>query len=172
MHQLELFKGKFARSVRSTPKKIVPKEFKVVALRDCPLPWDQFLCDSPQRAATYWRQHIATTPQFNPDCECVAVLLLNTRKKLLGHHIVSTGLLDQSLVHAREAFRAAIISAAHSIVLMHNHPSGDPDPSDSDVRTTRDMIRTGRLVKIEVVDHIIIGHGSHSSLREKGYFQI
>jgi DNA repair protein RadC len=74
-------------------------------------------------------------------------------------------------VHAREVFRtAAIIAGASAIVLMHNHPSGEPQPSEADIKVTRDLIRAGQLLKIEVLDHVIVGKPSHSSLRELGYF--
>ena len=149
-------------------RRLVPREYKVVALRDCPLPSELVLCDTPQCAADYWRLHIATTPQFNPDCECLAVLLLNTRKRVKGHQIVTVGLLDQALAHSREVFRAAIVAAAHAVVLLHNHPSGDAQPSESDLRITRELVRAGQLLRIEVVDHIIVGQGCHTSLRELG----
>ena len=65
---------------------------------------------------------------------------------------------------------SAIIAAAASIAVIHNHPSGDPTPSEADVKVTRDLIRAGQLLKLELVDHVVIGHGKHSSLRELGYF--
>ena len=98
------------------------------------------------------------------------VLLLNTRKRVKGHHLVTIGTMDTLLVHAREVFRTAIISSASSILLMHNHPSGDPTPSDADIKVTRDLIRAGQLMKIEVTDHVIMGNPSFSSLRGLGYF--
>jgi len=100
----------------------------------------------------------------------LAVLLLNTRKKVKGHHLVSIGTMDTLLVHPREVFRGAVIAAASAVVLMHNHPSGEPTPSEADIRVTRDLIRSGQLLKIEVLDHVIIGAGKHASLRELGYF--
>jgi RadC-like JAB domain len=69
--------------------------------------------------------HIATTPHFSPECECFAVLLLNTRRRIKGHQLITIGTMDTILVHPREVFRAAIIAAAAAIVMMHNHPSGD-----------------------------------------------
>jgi DNA repair protein RadC len=108
--------------------------------------------------------------------ESFQTVLLNTRKRLVRVEEVSHGLLDTLLVHPREVFRAAIAANAAAIVLVHNHPSGDPTPSDADIKTTRDLIRAGQLLKIEVVDHIIIGCASaerskdYSSLRELGYF--
>lgn len=108
--------------------------------------------------------------------ESFQVLLLNTRKKLIRVEEISEGTLDTLLVHPREVFRAAITANAAGVLLVHNHPSGDPTPSEADIKATRDLIRAGQLLKIEVVDHIIIGRASaervkdYSSLRELGYF--
>ena len=146
------------------------KEYKVVALRECPLPDDMHLCDTTQNAADYWRLNIATHPYFNPECECFVVLMLNTRRRVKGHQLVSIGTLDMLLVHAREVFRAAIIVASAAIVLMHNHPSGEPTPSEGDIKVTRDLIRAGQLLNIEVLDHIVVGVNRHCSLRELGFF--
>jgi DNA repair protein RadC len=98
------------------------------------------------------------------------VLLLNTRRRIKGHLLVATGTLDTILVHAREVFRPAIVAAA-AVVIMHNHPSGEPEPSEADIKVTRDLIRAGQLPKIEVLDHVIVGAGDkRTSLRELGYF--
>ena len=97
-----------------------PHEFKVMALRECPTPESLQMCDTPQKAADYWQMHIATHPHYNTDCECFAVLFLNTRSKVKGHQLVSIGILDQVLVHAREVFRTAIVTAAHSVIVLHN----------------------------------------------------
>jgi DNA repair protein RadC len=94
----------------------------------------------------------------------------------MGHQLVSTGTLDMILVTPREVFRPAICIAAAAIVLMHNHPSGDPTPSQADIKVTHDLIRAGQLLKIEVLDHIIMGRAcperpkEYASLRELGYF--
>ena len=151
-------------------RKYQPKEFKVVALRECVTPDAMQMCDTPPIAAEYWRTHIATSPQFNPEVECFVVLLLNTRRRIKGHHLVAVGILDQILVHPREVFRTAVVTAASAMILMHNHPSGEPQPSDADIKVTRDLIRAGQLMKIDVLDHVIVGHNRHCSLRELGYF--
>jgi DNA repair protein RadC len=147
-----------------------PKEFKVTALRECPLPGEMQVCDTPEKAAEYWRLHIATSPHFNPDCECFVVLLLNTRRRVKGHQLVTIGTMDTLLVHPREVFRTAIVSAAAAVLLMHNHPSGEPTPSEADIKVTRDLIRAGQLLKIEVMDHVIMGNANFCSLRTLGYF--
>ena len=147
-----------------------PYEFKVTALKECPTPEALQQCDTPDKAADYWKMHIPSHPYFNPECECLAVVLLNTRRKIKGHQIVSIGTLDTILVHAREVFRLAIVSAANAVLIMHNHPSGESSPSESDIKVTRDLIRAGQLLKIEVTDHVIVGNGNFSSLRGLGYF--
>ena len=88
---------------RPAAKRLVnPKEFKILALRECPTPAEMQLCDTPDKAAAYWRQHIPSHPYFNRDVECFVVLLVNTRRKIQGHCLISTGTLDTILVHARE----------------------------------------------------------------------
>jgi DNA repair protein RadC len=110
------------------------------------------------------------------DTEQFQVLLLNTRKRLIRVEKISDGTLDTILVHPREVFKSAIAGNAAAILLVHNHPSGDPTPSEADIKVTRDLIRAGQLLKIEVVDHVIIGRATaerakdYSSLRELGYF--
>ena len=152
-----------------------PKEFKIQALRECPTPAEMQLCDTPDKAADYWNRHVVTHPYFNRDVECLVLLLLNTRRKIQGHCLISTGTLDTLLVHVREVFRPAIIGAASAIVVMHNHPSGDPSPSEADIKVTRDLIRAGQLLKIDLLDHVVMGQVSEGqkgfvSLRELGYF--
>jgi DNA repair protein RadC len=110
------------------------------------------------------------------DVETFQVLLLNTRRRLIRVDKISDGTLDTILVHPREVFRPAIAAGAAAIILAHNHPSGDPTPSEADIKVTRDLIRGGQLLKIEVLDHIILGRATqerpkdYASLRELGYF--
>lgn len=145
-----------------------PQEWKVVSLRECPSPESMTQIGNPQDAVDYWNQHIACAVQFNPDCECVAVLILNTRMRIQGHHIVSVGSLNEALAYPREVFRIAIMACAHSIVLMHNHPSGETIPSDSDCRLTRHIRESGEILRIQLQDHIIVGHNRYFSFKESG----
>jgi len=170
MEELPLFKSESPPG-RQKPKRS-PKEWKVVALRDCPLPETLTLCDRPELAVEYWRRHIETEARFNGEVECLVVLHLNTRRRVRGHHLVATGTMDTLLVHPREVFRAAVVAGSSAILLMHNHPSGDPTPSEADIKVTRDLIRAGQLMKIEVLDHVVVGRPKHVSLRELGYFYI
>lgn len=153
-----------------------PKEYKVQVLRECQTPSEMQLCDTPDKAVAYWRSAVVHHPYFNPDVETLIVLLLNSRRRIRGHHLVATGTLDCILVHPREVFRVAVIGGAAAIVLAHNHPSGDPSPSEADIKVTRDLIRAGQLLKIDVIDHVIVGQApaegerDYCSLRELGYF--
>ena len=110
------------------------------------------------------------------EVEHFQVVLLNTRRKLIRVDQISQGTLDTILVHPREVFKAAISASAAALILVHNHPSGDPTPSEADVKVTRDLIRAGQLLKIEVIDHVILGRASaerakdYASLKELGYF--
>lgn len=110
------------------------------------------------------------------DTEEFQVLLLNTRRRLIRVDKISEGTLDTILVHPREVFKSAIAANASAIVLAHNHPSGDPTPSEADVKVTRDLIRAGHLLKIDVLDHVILGVATkerskdYCSLRELGHF--
>jgi DNA repair protein RadC len=114
--------------------------------------------------------HVPQNPYFKPECGCFTVLLLNTRRRVKAHQIVSFGTHDTILVHPISVFRLAIITCAAAVVLTHNHPSGEPTPSEADIKVTRDLIRVGHLLKIEVLDHVIIGNPKHTGLRELGYF--
>ncbi|HVY69304.1 MAG TPA: DNA repair protein RadC [Verrucomicrobiae bacterium] len=110
------------------------------------------------------------------EVENFQILLLNTRRRLIRVERVTQGTLDTILIHPREVFRAAILANAAAVALVHNHPSGDPTPSEADIRVTRDLIRAGQLLKIEVIDHVILGRRTetrardYASLRELGYF--
>ncbi len=130
------------------------------------------ILDTPDAVANLMRER---TRLLNS--EVFQVLLLNIRRRLMGEPVkVADGTLDTILVHPREVFRSAIIANAGAIVLVHNHPSGDPTPSEADIKVTRDLIRAGQLLKIEVLDHVILGRATQDrprdyvSLRELGYF--
>ena len=147
-----------------------PQEWKIISLRECPTPEAMQHCETPDQAAAYWKTHIASHPYFNSECECLVVFILNTRRRVKGHYLVSIGTMDTILCHPREVFRLAIMASAAAIIIAHNHPSGEPTPSEADIKITRDLIRAGQLLKIEVLDHIVVGNPNHASLRSLGYF--
>jgi DNA repair protein RadC len=127
--------------------------------------------DSPERIADLLREQNRAY-----EVETFQVVLLNTRRRLIRVETISQGTLDTILVHPREVFKSAIAAGAAAIVLAHNHPSGDATPSEADIKVTRDLIRAGQLLKIEVLDHVILGRATQErprdfmSLRELGYF--
>ena len=100
--------------------------------------------------------------------EHFAVMLLDTKNHVLGMPTVSVGSLSASIVHPREVFRVAIQQAAASIILLHNHPSGDPSPSQEDIAVTEQLIKVGKIMDLPVLDHIIIGDNNFISLKEQG----
>lgn len=95
-------------------------------------------------------------------------LLLDTKNRVIRKMTVSVGTLDTSVVHPREVFRDAIAASAASVIVAHNHPSGDPTPSPEDRKVTARLVEAGRLLGIDVLDHIIVGDGRHVSLKEQG----
>ena len=107
------------------------------------------------------------------DCELFIVLSLDTKLRMTAASIITQGTLDSSLVHPREVFQSAIMNNAASIIVVHNHPSGDPAPSQEDIAVTRKLVEAGRTLSIPVTDHIILGNeklfspGFHS-LRSSG----
>jgi DNA repair protein RadC len=108
-------------------------------------------------------------PQYgNRPVEQFGVVLLDTKHRVLRTTILSVGTLDSSIVHPREIFREATAAGAAAIVLFHNHPSGDPEPSEDDLRLTQRMMAAGVLMGIDVIDHVILADVRYCSLREKG----
>jgi DNA repair protein RadC len=102
-------------------------------------------------------------------CERFLVLLLDGRHRVMRHELVSQGTLTASLVHPREVFRPALRDAAAAIVLVHNHPSGDPTPSAEDREVTSRLARAGELLGVRVLDHVVVAEHGYTSLRELGW---
>ena len=102
-------------------------------------------------------------------------ILLDTRRRLIRKVHLTNGTLDAAIVHPRDVFRHAVVANASAMVLAHNHPSGDPTPSKADITVTRDLVRAGQLIKIDVLDHIILGRRTDErprdfvSMKELGY---
>lgn len=94
---------------------------------------------------------------------------LNTKNEIVGAHLIFSGSVNSSVVHPREVFQRALLNNATSIVVFHNHPSGDPGPSREDIEVTRRLQEAGKVLGIEMLDHIIVGDGRHYSLKSKGH---
>lgn len=106
----------------------------------------------------------------NKKKEYFLALLLDTRNRLIRVAEVSVGSLDASIVHPREVFKEAVAASAASAIFVHNHPSGDPSPSDDDIQLTRRLAGAGEIMGIDVLDHVILGDGSFLSLKREGLF--
>lgn len=103
--------------------------------------------------------------------EHFVTLLLDTKHRLIGEETASIGSLDASIVHPREIFRVAVRRSASAILCVHNHPSGDPSPSREDIAVTARLTEAGRILGIDVLDHIVIGDARFVSLRSMGYME-
>lgn len=163
---------KNGKAVLSYRQVKIPAELKIMRVRECPV--DDSIMENPTQIAAFWHTHIVTASWFSNVKECLCVFLLNARRRLVGFELVSLGSLDTILFHPRDVFRAAVAKSAAAIIIAHNHPSGDPSPSESDIKRTRELIHAGQVLKIDLLDHIIIGHKRHGksfcSLRELGWF--
>lgn len=121
---------------------------------------------SPAEVAAAFHPRLRDAPH-----ERFVAVLLDGRHRVLRDVVVSQGTLTASLVHPREVFRPALREAAAALILIHNHPSGDPSPSREDAEVTRRLARAGRLLGIEVLDHVVVAEQGYASLREQGIFE-
>lgn len=101
--------------------------------------------------------------------ECLILIILDSKNRILSEEVLSVGSIRASVADPREIFLSAIRKNGVSIILLHNHPSGDPTPSSEDIRTTRQIAEAGELLGVRLLDHIIIGQNSHVSLLAEGY---
>jgi DNA repair protein RadC len=125
---------------------------------------DTITIRSPQDVSTYLMEDLRYLQKEHFVC-----LFLNTKNHVIGQETLSMGSLNASIVHPREVFRAAIKRSSASIICVHNHPSGDPTPSPEDIQMTARLVEAGRIIGIEVLDHIILGDQNFISLKEKGF---
>ena len=100
--------------------------------------------------------------------EVFGILILNTKNKIVAVHEISRGILNASIVHPREVFKPAVLHNAAAIICFHNHPSCDTEPSREDIKTTHRLVEAGKIMGIEVLDHIIVGDDRYVSLKERG----
>ncbi|WP_404456962.1 DNA repair protein RadC (plasmid) [Virgibacillus necropolis] len=121
---------------------------------------------SPEDGVDIARQFIG-----DDDREVFFVMCLNTKNHVIAVHRAHVGSINASVVHPREVFKAAILNNSASIIVAHQHPSGDPAPSQEDIHVTKRLVESGKMIGIEVLDHIILGGAASrfTSLKEKGY---
>ena len=143
-------------------KRYIPM-FQVRLVRDGSVTTDRKTVRSPKDAHQILQGYFADLPN-----EHFVALLLNTKNHVIALTPVSEGSLNASIVHPRELFQRAILGNCASVILAHNHPSGDPNPSPEDLELTRKLAEAGKLLDIAVLDHVILGDGSFVSLKERG----
>ncbi|MBD3107836.1 DNA repair protein RadC [Bacillus sp. AGMB 02131] len=125
---------------------------------------DRYVIRSPEDCANFLMEEMRFLSQEHFVC-----VYLNTKNQVLHKQTVFIGSLNSSIVHPREVFKEAFRRSAASIICAHNHPSGDPTPSKEDIDVTKRLIECGRLIGIDILDHLIIGEKKYVSLKEKGY---
>ena len=120
---------------------------------------------APETIARYYMEEMRHRTR-----EVMKLLFLNTKSRFLGENDISVGTVNTTLVSPREIFLEALRKNAVSVILLHNHPSGDPTPSKDDILVTKRVLEAGEILGIDLLDHIIIGDNCFISLREKGFF--
>ncbi len=136
---------------------------RITLVREGTLSTPSRLADSAEAVVEIVRDLIG-----HADREHFIVLQLDTRNQVTGVHVVSVGHLNACLIHPREVFKASILANANAIIIVHNHPSGNPEPSMQDEETTRRLIEAGDLLGIPVLDHIVIGELGFVSMKQRG----
>lgn len=126
-------------------------------------PDEALFVDGPSVAYQLLRPEMAHLAQ-----EQLRTINLTTKHRMLASHLIYQGTLRSTTVRLAEVFRPAIIERASGLIVVHNHPSGDPSPSQDDIRTTRQLVEAGKLLDIEVLDHVVIAASGYVSLRERG----
>lgn len=125
---------------------------------------DRYVIRSPEDGAKYVMEDMRFLSQEHFVC-----LYLNTKNQVLNKQTIFIGSLNASIVHPREVFKEAFRRSAASIICVHNHPSGDPTPSREDIEVTKRLVECGKIIGIDLLDHLIIGDKKFISLKEKGY---
>ncbi|MFD1065391.1 RadC family protein [Oceanobacillus locisalsi] len=125
---------------------------------------DAYIIRSPEDGANYVMEEMRNLAQ-----EHFVALFLNTKNQIIHRQTLFIGSLNASIVHPRELFREAVKRSAATILVCHNHPSGDPTPSQEDILITKRLMESGKIIGIEVIDHLVIGNECFVSLKQKGY---
>ena len=140
--------------------------FKICMVKENDIEYPDVNISFPQTVADLVAKYVGT-----PDREMFIVLAVNVRNKITGIHTVSVGSLDTSIVHPREVFKFAILANASSIIVAHNHPSGDTTPSSDDIELTKRLKQASEILAIDLLDHIVLGHdGEYLSFKSRGLF--
>lgn len=161
-------KGRGPQAIQRGSQLSVCREVKVVMVKETQFhPAFRTIEMRPGTVACLWREAIARSAWYQEDKEHLVCICLDTRYRVKSFSLVSVGSLNETIGQPREIFRPAIAVAAHSIIIAHNHPSGDPSPSDDDIAMTRRIHETGVLLRISLLDHVIVGDQKYFSIRQE-----
>lgn len=148
-------------------KHVPAKRVDIVSVRmvkECSLMYKNRVIGSPQDGYNLIKQFLGDV-----DREHFVVVCLDTKNQPTAINVCHIGSLNSSIVHPREVMKPAILSNAAGVIVGHNHPSGNPEPSQEDIQVTRKLVEAGKIIGIDILDHIILGDDSFISLKEKGY---
>ena len=164
--QIQMTLDLFGHPAASGEAQTVPM-YRLKLVRENDLSYEhQLCCSTPETVAQLMRPYFSACHQ-----EQVVVLFLSTALRVIGFHVASVGTLDASILTVRDVFCAAIVAQCAGIIVAHNHPSGNPEPSREDIRVTRQIAEAGEILGIKVFDHIIVTDGSYTSLSERGVIE-
>jgi DNA repair protein RadC len=121
---------------------------------------------SPKQTAAYWKSHISKAAWYDPEREQLVLATVNAKMKTTGFYLISLGNINSTIADPREIFRAALLANAYGFFLMHNHPSGETQPSSADRQITKTVIDGAKILNLTFYDHIIVGKKSYYSFRE------
>ena len=153
----------FDKHEQRAQEPVYPHWVRVELVREEGVPYDaRPECTEGANAGAFLAELLKREPR-----ETFLTVCLDTKNCVNGVHRVSIGTLDSCPARPREVFQAAILSNASSVILAHNHPSGDPAPSETDVRLTERLIAAGEVLGIDVLDHLVVGHGVWASMRKQ-----
>lgn len=132
---------------------------------------EKVVFSGPEVIREAWKKYVTPAEWFTESQEMVVVFHLNTKGVVTGHHLVSIGTMDSCMAHPRDIFRAAILNNSRSIIMVHNHPSGALEPSDSDCKGARQLAQAGKTLGIDFLDSIIVDNEGENylSLKESSY---
>lgn len=160
--------------MKPTKASVAYREFTIKVVRVCEPP-AQMSCDTPALVYDAWHKGPAQSDWYDETKECIVVFMLNTKLRLMGFQLISLGSINECTARITEILRPCIIANCHSFVVSHNHPSGDPLPSQADIDLTRRLNEAARTMGIRLQDHVIVGqrnyvpnHSGYFSFREGG----
>ena len=140
-------------------------EIKVITVRESE---STYFTRTPADIKNIWENEITKAAWYDNEKEMMVVFCVNCKNRIKSYSLITLGILDESLAHPREVFKPAIVNSAKAIILVHNHPSNETNPSTEDIRMTKQMVEASKIIGIPIMDHVIVGKDNITSMREIG----